>query len=189
MRRGASLGIAVLLAATLPAAAEAESSYWMVDANGQFVGEVVELPAFFTARLRFQSGGRDFYALATAAFWTVAAPQPTLRFLQADCGGEPYFEAEDLDSHLLPSALFGDPMLDQVAIPDRTLPPAELATESFRDGSGVCTTASESISVYPSFTTPLPGGTRPFRVIPNPDQLFADAFELGNISHWPAAEP
>ena len=189
MRRGASLGVAVLLAVTLPAAGRAASAYWLVDANDQFVGEVVDMPNLFTARIRFQSGGHDFYVAETAGFWTISTPQPALRFLSAGCAGEPYFEAEGLESYLLPYALWGTPTLDHVAIPDRTLPPSELATQSFRDGSGVCTNNSELISVFPSFTAPLPGGARPFRVIPNPNQLFADAFELGNPSHWSALGP
>jgi len=183
------LGAAVLVALTVPAAGGAESSYWLVDANDQFVGEVVDLPNQFTARIRFQSGGHDFYAAAIAGFWTVSMPQPPLRFLSPGCAGDPYFEAEGLESYLLPYALWGTPMLDHVAIPDRALAPTELATESFSNGSGVCTTTSEMISVYPSFTAPLPGGARPFRAVPNPNQVFADAFELGNPSHWSALGP
>ena len=189
MRRGASWWIAVLLAATSPAAGGAASAYWLDDANDQFVGEVVDMPNQFTARIRFQSGGHDFFVAETASFWTVSAPQPTLRFLSAGCAGPPFFEAEGLESYLMPYAIWGNPTLDQVAIPDRTLPPSEIATQSFRDGSGVCVTTSELISIFPSFTAPLPGGTRPFRVIPNPNQLFADAFELGNPSHWSAPGP
>jgi hypothetical protein len=189
MRGGASFGVAVLLTMTLPAAGEAASSYWVVDANDQFVGEVVDLPNQFTARIRFQSGGHDFYAVAISGFWTLSTPQPPLRFLSPGCVGDPYFEAEGLESYLLPYAYWGVPTLDHLAIPDRALVPSELATQSFLDGSGVCTTSSELISVFPSFTAALPGGARPFRVIPNPNQVFADAFELGNPSHWSELGP
>ena len=62
-------------------------------------------------------------------------------------------------------------------------------TRSSTSEREVSRVAIPCISVFPSFTAPLPGGARPFRVIPNPNQLFADAFELGNPSHWSALGP